>query len=105
MKCPKCGSENVTMIYCTETDKLPAKIVNNCLVCGKIWEKEHEPTTAEMLLWLAENESVDIWHTANKEIAIIWRNGEEYKFIFKTLAEAIKQAYDWAKQEEQNAEN
>ena len=94
-KCKKRDTTDCTKWLCD---------VDNCKKYDPIKaNNQPEPTTAEMLLWLAENESVDIWHTANKETAIIWRNGEEYKFIFKTLAEAINAAYEWAKQEERNA--
>ena len=51
-------------------------------------EKRNEPSTAEKLLWLAKN----------KEIAIIWKDREEYKLNFKTLAEAINATYEWAKE-------
>jgi len=90
MNCPKCGSEN-------------AKVQDGLVLCRECGYAQPEPSTAEKLFWIAENESIDIWHTASKEIISVWRNGEEYKFIFKTLVEAINAAYEWArKQEEQN---
>lgn len=90
MKCPKCGSALDTGF--------------NCPKCGyKRYEQadiQPEPTTAEMLLWLAENESIDIWHTATEGIIYVWRNGNAVKFEGKTLTEAIIKAYEWARKEE-----
>ena len=110
MKCPKCGSELDTVFNCPKCKaKSYKEIVSEYNTNGeKIYEKntiklvQPEPTTAEMLLWLAENESIDIWHTATEGIIYVWRNGNAVKFEGKTLSEAIKQAYDWARKEEQN---
>ncbi len=81
MNCTKCGSENARI-----EDKLDEFTVYHCNKCNEYF-KVDEPSTAEKLLWLAEN----------KEIAIIWRNEEEYEFIFKTLVEAINAVYERAK--------
>ena len=94
--CLKCGSTNIS------TERRPYGF-NWCNECGHRWQngvKQPEPTTAEMLLWLAENESIDIWHTATEGIIYVWINGDAVKFKGKTLSEAIKQAYDWAIKEE-----
>lgn len=60
-------------------------------------DKQPELSTAEMLLWLAENESIDIWHTATESKIYVWRNGNAITVRGKTLTEAINAAYDWAK--------
>lgn len=114
MKCPKCGSEYKT----GGTDVNGNAVCKACQLkelkdLGFLNDKnitqtnssykiiiETELTTAEKLLWLAENESIDIWHTATEGIIYVWRNGNAVKFKDKTLDKAIKQVYDWAKQEE-----
>lgn len=95
MKCPKCGSTNIS----TER-RLDG--FNTCLKCGYKWKNGVEPklTTAEMLLWLAENGSIDIWHTTTEGIIYVWRNGNAVTFDGKTLTEAIIKAYKWAKEEQ-----
>ena len=108
MKCPKCGSEKLTIEkridgYC------------HCIDCGWNWKperKQPEPTTAEMLLWLAKNTNIGITKTCmfvNSE-TFAWDNGTaeilakrgQKAIMVKELDEAIKFAY-LKKQEEQNA--
>lgn len=112
MKCPKCGSELDTGFNCPKCKaKSYKEIVSEYNTNGeKIYEKntiklvQPEPTTAEMLLWLVENFNVNIRDDCGLEVYIEYRKngrwidyfvGDGYKC--KTLSEAIKQAYDWAR--------
>ena len=111
LKCTKCGSENAT-----ESLRYRGKWIH-CSDCGcDIRPNPPEPTTAEMLLWLAKNTNIGITKTCmfmNSE-TFAWDNGTaeilakrgQKAIMVKELDEAIKRAYEWAKkQEEQNAEN
>lgn len=101
MKCPKCGSENIRM-----EDKFDEFTVYHCNKCNEYF-KVDEPSTAEMLLWLAENFNVNIQDDSGIEVTIEDRKngrwadyfvGNEYES--KTLAEAINAAYEWAIKDE-----
>ena len=105
MKCPKCGSEKLIIEkridgYC------------HCLDCGWNWKperKQPEPSTAEMLLWLARY-NIDIIHASFKDICSsgeyvivkVWQDSTVTPYKGKTLDEAVKRAYDWAIKEERN---
>jgi hypothetical protein len=108
MNCPKCGSENVLVEKSIDG-------FNTCEQCGYRWQRARnipEPTTAEMLLWLVENFNVNIRDDCGLEVYIEYRKNGRWIDYFvgdgyecKTLSEAVKQAYDWARKEEQNAKN
>lgn len=117
MKCPKCGSEyqiggtdvngNLVCRACQlkelkELGFLNDKNIPQTTSSNKIII-ETEITTAEMLLWIAENFNVNIKDGCGIEVTIEDRKngrwadyfvGNEYES--KTLAEAIKAAYEWA---------
>lgn len=96
MKCPKCGSNNI------RTERRPNGF-NWCNECGHQWQsgiKSPEPTTAEMLLWLCENENIDFRYADGEHIISVWQYLKQFKLKSKVFEEAIKQAYDWVKQEE-----
>ncbi len=103
MNCPKCGSKNIII-------EKSLNGFSTCYDCGYRWQhgmKQPEPSTAEKLLWLAENFNVNIQDDCGIEVVIECRKngrwadylvGDEYES--KTLAEAINAAYEWARKEE-----
>jgi len=114
MNCPKCGSEMVwtgqTIGYdfynciCGNFEKV--SIENPCSEPTTAEEavSKTELTTAEMLLWLVgkSNEGVFSIIQARDVIMLNFVIGKNHKNAREeTLNEAIKQAYGWAKQEEQ----
>ena len=112
MKCPKCLRDNAQ-----ERKQIVTYI--KCPDCGEIveiYKTITEPTTAEMLLWLVENNYVITRSLPSYEMSgSICKAFDSYpSFRFGyigmdrpliTLAEAIKQAYEWAKKEELNVKN
>lgn len=116
MKCPKCGSELDTGFNCPKCGRKRNEemITEYNTNFEKIYEKntiklvQPEPTTAEMLLWLVENFNVNIRDDCGLEVYIEHRKngrwidyfvGDGYECKTKTLSEAIKQAYEWARKE------
>lgn len=92
MKCPKCGEALDTGFNCPKCKAKGYKeIVSEYNTNGeKIYEKntiilvQPELTTTEMLLWLAENESIDIWHTATEGIIYVWQNdGRSNGYLYR----------------------
>jgi len=110
MKCPKCGSKEV--IEQIGTGEIA------CLNCGYSGSKELEPelSTAEKLLWLAENVGVlsnryrlhILNRSSGKVINFYWHengrcdNGDPdvENIAVADLSEAINAAYEWARKEQ-----
>ena len=122
MKCPKCGSKikenkDRDVVW----DRGRTAFCNKCHIEYRIDDETNDiiytqPTTAEMLLWLVENNYVITRSLPSYEMSgSICKAFESYpSFRFGyigmdrpliTLAEAIKQAYEWAKKEELNVKN
>ena len=59
--------------------------------------RKKELTTAEKLMWLVENLSIDTGNSIQYKIIVVWKNGLSYRFGGKTFEETINQAYEWAK--------
>lgn len=123
MKCPKCGSVELKLENKSQLPLMEApQVALRCAKCSH-WikwcpkEERHcyiEPTTAEMLLFITKfciRIEASIFMT--KKLISICKPVRGFESlcteeIFKLengFEEAIKQAYDWAKQEEQNAKN
>lgn len=102
MKCPKCGSTNIS------TERRPNGF-NTCLKCGYRWQdgvKQPDPTTAEMLLWLVENvKGVCIFECDFGHLGIRLDLPRNKFKIFTTNDEVknrdmlIDKAYKWARKE------
>lgn len=106
MKCPKCGSENVLVEKCLDG-------FSTCQDCGYRWQHgrtQPEPTTAEMLLWLVENcEEIKTRSRGGSfMVTIYFRISYEKRMLQDFLGSVsefnnlIKQAYEWAKEQEEN---
>ena len=101
MKCPKCGSDNIT----TE------RRINGyhvCKRCSYQWQigSNPEPTTAEQKLWwLIENfEVVSVFHCDHGKLGIrldLTHGGKKFFLtdseIITTRDKLITEAYKWAK--------
>ena len=105
-KCKKRDTTDCTKWLCD---------VDNCKKYDPIKaNNQPEPTTAEMLLWLAKNTNIGITKTCMfvNIKTYVWDNGTaeilakrgQKAIMVKELDEAIKFAY-LKKQEEQNAKN
>ena len=113
MKCPECGSEikenkDRDVVW----DRGRTAFCKKCHIEYRIDDETNDiiyaqPTTAEMQEWLVENK-YDILLRKNKSMIhsctlYFYDENSLKKAIDRagnTLAEAIKQAYDWAKKQE-----
>jgi len=96
MNCPKCGSENI-------------KVENGLILCRECGYARPEPTTAEMLVWIAKNlcivrfghsflelESLNImycWIEYKDNFPFYIRDGVEVIFV-QDFEKAVQAAYN-----------